>query len=425
MFEYLMPLLVTRQHANTLLSETYYSCVESQREYCRERSVPWGISESAYNVMDLGLTYQYRAFGVPGLGLKTGLAGDLVIAPYATALAALIEPKESVDNLRMLETEGASGQYGYYDSIDYTPSHVPPGRRCVVVKTFMAHHQGMTLVALSNVLGGLAMQRRFHQNPRVRASELMLQERLPIAGPLVELQGAELTVHMGDPDLDAVDRVSLGAVARGHLLGHGDLATFVTADGEGFTSWKDLDVTRFREDGALAAGGIYVYLQDRSTKRTWSAGYQPTRVEPEHYDACFSIDSVETATWRPSWRWSSRPSTLPKCAASPSPTTAKARERSRSRPTAKSCWPREGATLLTGRSAASSWKRRCSLVDARSWLDDAHDRHPSRRRGSFKSSYRTLTIGDRSNSSPHAPSSSGVGARPTIRREWSGRSVGT
>ena len=160
MFEYLMPLLVTGAHRDTLLWETCLSAVGSQRVYGQQQGVPWGISEAAYNVMDLGMTYQYRAFGVPGLGLKSGLAEDLVVAPYATLLSALVRPDLALDNLDALDSEALAGPYGYYEAIDYTLAHVPPKKRSVVVKAYFAHHQGMSLISLCNVLCNWPMQRR-------------------------------------------------------------------------------------------------------------------------------------------------------------------------------------------------------------------------------------------------------------------------
>ncbi len=192
MFEYLMPLLVTRTYERTLLDETYVAVVQRQREYGGQRGVPWGVSESAYNMLDLGLTYQYHAFGVPGLGLKPGLADELVVAPYASALASLVHPDHASKNLRALAGEGLDGPYGFYDAIDYTPAHVPPGRRGVVVKAFMAHHQGMSLVALDNVLNGDPMQRRFHLDPRVKATELLLHERVPVVATLTQPRAADV-----------------------------------------------------------------------------------------------------------------------------------------------------------------------------------------------------------------------------------------
>jgi cellobiose phosphorylase len=296
MFEYLMPLLVNKTYENTLLDETYGAVVDEQVAHGAKHSIPWGVSESAYNLMDLAMTYQYRAFGVRGLGLKAGLGDDLVIAPYATALAALVRPRLAASNFRALERIKMLGAYGFYDAADFTPGRLPPGRSQVVVKTFMAHHQGMTLVALDNVLHDAPMQRRFHRDPRVKATELLLEERIPERTPLVAVTASSLrTPASGEPDLDVVEHVGLGArpLARIHLLGHGELSTAVSVLGEGFTTWKDLDVNRFREDHALEAGGIYLYVRDHTAKAFWSAGFQPTKAVPAFYDVAFAIDRVE------------------------------------------------------------------------------------------------------------------------------------
>ena len=297
MFEYLMPLLVTRTYESTLLDETCESVVAAQRAYGEKREVPWGISESAYNTMDLSMTYQYRAFGVPGLGLKAGLADDLVVAPYATVLATQVRPDLALDNLRALARDGLEGAFGYYEAIDYTPTRVPAGRRGVVVKAFMAHHQGMSLVALDNVLAGNPMQRRFHADPRIKASELLLEERVPEGTPFVELRAAVSAPapSAADSDFDVREHVSLAATGplRAHLLGHGELSTLVTATGSGFTTWRGLDIYRFREDPVLEAGGIFLYLRDVTGDEVWSAGFLPTRKRPDQYNASFSSDRVE------------------------------------------------------------------------------------------------------------------------------------
>src|SRR5262249_12545895 len=141
--------------------------------------IPWGISESAYNVRDLALTYQYSSFGVPGLGFKRGLGDNLVIAPYATALAAMVDPPAAARNLAQLADEGALGRYGYYEALDYTPVRTPSGSRVAIVYAFMAHHQGMTVVALADALLQGEMRRRFHAEPVMHATELLLQERRP------------------------------------------------------------------------------------------------------------------------------------------------------------------------------------------------------------------------------------------------------
>ena len=184
MFEYLMPLLIMRTYPRTLLDETYEAVISRHIEYAKGLGVPWGISESAYNVQDAGGNYQYRAFGVPGLGLKRGLADDVVVAPYACLLAAPIRPKEVLENLEHLASEGALGPMGYYEAIDYTADRLDPGQRRAIIKTYMAHHQGMSLVALNNCVNGNVMQARFHADPRVQAAELLLQERSPHLVPL-------------------------------------------------------------------------------------------------------------------------------------------------------------------------------------------------------------------------------------------------
>ena len=197
MFEYLMPLLVMPTYENTLLDQTYKAVVARQIEYGEKRGVPWGISESGYNMIDVRLNYQYRAFGVPGLGLRRGLAGDLVIAPYASALALMVAPEEACMNLERLSAEGFEGKYGFYEAIDYTPSRLPRGQASAVVRSFMAHHQGMSLLSLAYLLLDRPMQKRFEAEPVFQATMLLLQERVPKAtafyshiAELSDLQGA-------------------------------------------------------------------------------------------------------------------------------------------------------------------------------------------------------------------------------------------
>ena len=181
MFEYLMPLLVMRRYAGTLLDQTYQSVLSRQVQYGALQSVPWGVSESAYNARDLQLNYQYGPFGVPGLGLRRGLSDELVISPYSTLLAAMLDPRRALRNLQRLVDLGAYSTCGFFEAIDYTRERLPRGQSRVMVRSYMAHHQGMSLVAIDNLLNDSIMQRRFHADPRVRATELLLQERVPAA----------------------------------------------------------------------------------------------------------------------------------------------------------------------------------------------------------------------------------------------------
>ncbi|HEY3112014.1 MAG TPA: glucoamylase family protein, partial [Chloroflexota bacterium] len=296
MFEYLMPLLVTRTYWRTLLDETYQTAVARQIEYAGRRGVPWGISESAYNTLDLSLNYQYRAFGVPGLGLKPGLAEDLVVAPYATILAAPLDAPAAVANLRRLRDEGLDGAFGFFESIDYTPSRVPPGRRGVVVKAYMAHHQGMNLVAIDNLLHGEPMVRRFHADPRIRATDLLLQERVPGPVEIVERSPTEETFEAasGIADIGNADRVGQidGPVPSTMLLSNGHYTLMVTAGGAGFSRFDEIAISRWREDATLDASGTFVYLRDLGSGRTWSAGFQPTRARPDEYQCVFAPEAV-------------------------------------------------------------------------------------------------------------------------------------
>ena len=179
MFEYLMPLLVMPNYRGTLLDRACKTAVELQIEYGNSRGVPWGVSESGFNQGDVQQIYQYRAFGVPGLGLKRGLAEDLVIAPYATVLALMVAPREASENLQRLARDGREGAFGFYEAVDYTPSRLPPDESSATVRSYMAHHQGMSLLALVSLLRDLPMQRRFMSRPLLKAADLLLQERLP------------------------------------------------------------------------------------------------------------------------------------------------------------------------------------------------------------------------------------------------------
>ncbi|HET6765555.1 MAG TPA: glucoamylase family protein, partial [Longimicrobiaceae bacterium] len=201
MFEYLMPVLVMRAYPFTLLDETYRGAVRRQVAYGTERGVPWGVSESAYNLRDRHLTYQYRAFGVPDLALKRGLGHDLVIAPYASALAVMVDAPRALANLAAVEKAGALGPYGFRDALDYTRPN--PSERYAVVGNYMAHHVGMALVALGNALCGDAWQARFHADPLVRAAELLLHERIPRRLVLNEAQETHADEALPDPELQS------------------------------------------------------------------------------------------------------------------------------------------------------------------------------------------------------------------------------
>ncbi|HVP29069.1 MAG TPA: glucoamylase family protein [Myxococcota bacterium] len=297
MFEYLMPSLVMRAPAGSLLEQTNRLVVRRQRAYGAELGVPWGVSESAYNARDIELTYQYSNFGVPGLGLKRGLSEDAVIAPYATALAAMVDPQAAARNFERLAAEGGCGRYGYYEALDYTPSRLPEGTTAAVVGAYMAHHQGMTVVAIADALLGGVMRSRFHADPIVRATELLLQERTPrdVAVSRPRAEEVKAAPNVRDLALPMLRRFRSphDVVPRTHLLSNGHYSVMVTAAGSGYSRWGPLAVTRWREDVTCDAWGSYVFLRDARSGAVWSAAYQPSGVEPDFYEAIFSEDRVE------------------------------------------------------------------------------------------------------------------------------------
>ena len=292
-----MPSLVMRAPAGSLIEQTSRLVVRRQVNYGATLDVPWGISESAYNVRDLEHTYQYSNFGVPGLGLKRGLGENAVVAPYATALAAMVDPGAAARNFARLAAVGARGRYGFYEALDYTPTRLPEGQDVAIVRAFMAHHQGMTVVAIANALLDGAMRERFHAEPIVQATELLLQERTPrdvaVAHPRAEEVATAATVR--DLELPAVRRLRSPhtATPQVHLLSNGRYAVMLTGAGSGYSRWGDLGITRWREDVTRDDWGAYVFLRDVQSGDVWSAGYQPSGVEPDGYEVTFTEDRAE------------------------------------------------------------------------------------------------------------------------------------
>ncbi|MBL8423959.1 MAG: cyclic beta 1-2 glucan synthetase [Candidatus Accumulibacter phosphatis] len=299
MFEYLMPLLVMPTYDNTLLDQTCKAAVARQIEYGKRRGVAWGISESGYNTVDVHLNYQYRAFGVPGLGLKRGLAQDLVIAPYASVLALMVAPEEACANLQRLAADGFLGNFGFFEAIDYTPARQRRGQSRAVVRSYMAHHQGMSLLALAYLLLDRPMQRRFASDRLFQAVMLLLQERIPKATELFSH-----TANLADTRAQSIAEETQIRVFNSpdtpmpevKLLSNGRYHVMVSNAGGGYSRWKDLAVTRWREDGTCDHWGTFCYVREVTTgARTefWSTGYQPTRKRPETYEAIFSEGRAE------------------------------------------------------------------------------------------------------------------------------------
>ena len=298
MFEYLMPQLIMPTYENTLLNQTYRAIVRRQIEYGEQRGVPWGISESGYNMTDVNMIYQYRAFGVPGLGFKRGLIEDLVIAPYASALALMVEPAEACTNLQRMAAEGYLGLYGFYEAIDYTPSRLSRDETSATVQSFMAHHQGMSLLSLAQVLLDRPMQRRFMANPIFQAADLLLQERVPKASPFyphaAEVSASIWRAGMLDwsESLRVIDDPNT-LRPEVHMLSNGRYSVMVSSSGGGYSKWKEIAVTRWHGDPTRDNDGMFFYIRDLDSGEVWSAGYQPVLKKSETYQAIFRGSTAE------------------------------------------------------------------------------------------------------------------------------------
>jgi cyclic beta-1,2-glucan synthetase len=302
MFEYLMPLLLLRSLPETLLESACHAAVRAQVRYGNRQHVPWGISESGYHAFGPTGDYQYKAFGVPGLGMKRGLTEDLVVAPYATALAALVDPTAAAANFRRLTAEGAAGRHGFFEALDYTPRKPVPTEdelpqdtaRMHGVRAWFAHHQGMTMVALVNAIRGAVMVRRFHSDPRILATEPLLQERVPRFVPVIRPRPEEPT--RSEPVQSGVAprrfRSPHTVHPSAHFLSNGRYAVAITNAGGGSSTWRGFAVTRQRADSSCDPGSQFLYLRDVRSGVTWSAAYQPLCREADRYEVTFGADEA-------------------------------------------------------------------------------------------------------------------------------------
>ena len=295
MFEYLMPMLIMPSYENTLLDETNKGIVQKQIEYGKKRGVPWGISESGYNLLDADLNYQYRAFGVPGLGFKRGLGQDLVIAPYATVMALMVAPEEAYDNLKRLKDQDFEGRYGFYEAIDYTPSRLPRRTAFTIIKSFMAHHQGMSFLSISYLLLNRPMQRRFEADLQLRSAQLLLEEKVPrvVTFYSPSVHEADINVTPGGSESIRVINTPQTPIPEVQLLSNGRYHVMLTNSGGGYSRWKNIAVTRWREDCTSDNWGTFCYIRDLENNNTWSSAFQPILKQSDNYEAVFSQGRAE------------------------------------------------------------------------------------------------------------------------------------
>ncbi|MBU3227179.1 GH36-type glycosyl hydrolase domain-containing protein [Clostridium algidicarnis] len=295
MFEYLMPLLLMKSYSDTLLAETYKGVVESQKDYAKDLNIPFGISESAYFKFDLEENFQYKAFGVPSVGLKRGIEDDIVISPYSTVMALMVDFRASIDNIKSLISMGMLGKYGLYEALDYTKERIPKGKERALVKSYMVHHQGMSFMALNNIINKDILQNRFHNIPEVKSIGLLLQEK-----PINRI----VFSRKRDPSYSKKEVYEKNMLIRRHsdantkfpevqVLSNGDYSLMITNDGSGYGKEKDMMLYRWREDPTTSIGGQYFYIKNLNSNEFWSATYEPCKHEGEEYEAIFSLDKAQ------------------------------------------------------------------------------------------------------------------------------------
>lgn len=295
MFEYLMPLLLMKNYENTLLDETYQFVLYCQKRYGKKREVPWGTSESGFFAFDIQLNYQYKAFGVPELGLKRGLSSDMVVAPYASLMASMLDVKAAVRNLREIESLGGMGVYGFYEAIDFTPSRMLEFENRGIVKSFMSHHQGMALLAVNNVVNGNIMQKRFSQNMEMKSNEIILKERVPVKVILTK-ENKEKIHPLKEKRPIPVETVrdrSGFSEPMVHLLSNGEYCILLNEKGQLWSKVNGNMISRYREDSALIPYGNFVYIKREKDEKPFSNTLAPTFRKPDSYRTIFSASKAE------------------------------------------------------------------------------------------------------------------------------------
>ena len=294
-FEYLMPNINIPKYKGSLIDESCKFAIESQIEYSKRLGIPWGITEAAFNAKDLHSNYQYKAFGIPWLGLKRGLADEMVVASYGSILAICEKPKEVVKNLKVLENQGMYNKYGFYESIDYTPSRATDGKIGSPVKTYMAHHQGLILLSINNLFHDNIIQKRFIQNPEIKAVDLLLQERMPSKFILTK-ESKEKVEKLVYKDYQNYSKVSYNKVderlIRGNVISNANYTVAINQKGEGVSKFKNYYVNRYKKTDDYPQG-IFFYIKNVQNGKIWSTYYNEYNYKPDKYVTSFMPDQNE------------------------------------------------------------------------------------------------------------------------------------
>lgn len=294
-FEYLMPNINIPNFPGSLLNESSRFLIMSQMKYAKELQIPWGISESAFNLKDLHSNYQYKAFGIPWLGLKRGLADEMVVAPYGSILAITEFPKEVIENLKQLEEMKMIGKYGFYESIDFTPDRLEKGKKYSRVKTYMAHHQGLILLSINNLFNNNILQTRFIKNPEIDAISILLQETIPEKSVITKENKEKISKPVYE-DYEDYMQETLKKVderlLRGNVISSEDYVIAMNQKGEGFSKYKDIYINRYKNTNDYPQG-IFFSIKNIKTKKIWSSYYRKNEINENKYQISFMPDKIE------------------------------------------------------------------------------------------------------------------------------------
>ncbi len=284
MFEYFMPYIIMENFSHTLMDETYEFCIYSQKKYAKKLNIPWGISESAFYLQDLNYNYQYKAFGIPYLGVKRGLKNEVVVSPYSTIMTIDKNAKDVFKNIKTLKKAGGYGRYGFYDAIDYTPNRVGKKGKSVV-KTYMAHHQALILLSINNFLNRDILKERFMKNQEIKTFEILLQERVP-QNIIFTKQKKEKIETLKYRDSDAYgERVINNVQGIVNILSNDKHTLLINDNGEGYSTCEDYLITRYK-DGKQQSNVIYI--KDLENNEVWTNTAIPNLKLPDEYTVTFS-----------------------------------------------------------------------------------------------------------------------------------------
>ena len=294
-FEYLMPNINIPKYPGSLLDESCKFMIMSQKEYAKKLGTTWGISESAFNLKDLNNHYQYKAFGIPWLGLKRGLADEMVISSYGSILAINEQPKEVIENLKVLEKQGMYSKYGFYESIDYTPNRLEKNKKYETVKTYMAHHQGLILLSINNLFNNNILQKRFMRNPEMQAINILLEERMP-ENVIITKEKKEKVEKIRYSNYDFYSEKTFTKInndlEKYNLIANKNYSIVLDQKGNGYSKYKNILVNRYKPTSDVNQG-IYFYVKNIKNKKVWINGYNEVSENADKYNVTFAPDKVK------------------------------------------------------------------------------------------------------------------------------------